>query len=226
MGSRLGQRGQLLIGDPALRTDHQQHRFRTGDTCFSERDGGRFVQHQGQRPRHPGHQLGGGHQALHLGDVRATGLPGRRPGDRLPAPQPLVALGRGLPARHAPVGLPGQEGIRPGLGGQFDRELGALRFGQGLRDGDGRRRAGHRLDRQHPGRQPALDRLLHHDMRQGSGAVAEVEFLPDPGPPDGGGVMPLVTVDDGGAAHAGQRIDVEQTSHARSRRASRWAIGN
>ncbi len=66
---------------------------------------------------------------------------------------------------------------------------------------------------QHPGPQPVAAGLLDHAVGQTPAAVAEHQLLPTADAPHGGGVEPVVTLDDGQLTGLGQRVDIEQAGH-------------
>ena len=130
--------------------------------------------------------------------------------------RPLSTFGRAVPAGHASRGLPGHERVGARLGGQLDRQLGAVGLGQRLHDGHRPGGLGQRAAVQHPRRQPALADVLDDTVRHRPVAVTQVEFLAGPDPPHVGRVEALVAVDDRQLTDLGQRVDVEERAgHAK-----------
>ena len=97
----------------------------------------------------------------------------------------------------------------PGLGGQLDGQLGAVRLRQRLHDGDGRRGRGDRRGSSTRAvRRPLPTSSMTHARPRPR--RRQVELLAGPDPPHIGGVETLVAVDHGELTHSGQRVDIEE----------------
>ncbi len=199
------QRVEFLVADAALGPDHQHHRRRLApEADRGQRFVGRLVQHQRPaRRRRPRSRSSRPAAAVDSGPAMAgiqvpPRLPGGRAGHRPPAAQPLLRA-VAVPAGHTPGGLPGDELVGAGLGGQLDRPVRSARTSgcawTTVTGGLGRRRR-----RGGPAREPSGCACRRPPTTQSATAPAPSEIdqcLAGPDPPHRRGVETLVTVDDG-----------------------------
>ena len=137
------QRGDFVVGDAAFRPDDQHHRIGLRQRQFGQRLGGGLVQcqHDGARRDVVGHPPA---PTRRVDTTPVTGgICARRDcraAERATARQRRSPLStRACPSQRATQrdACQATKAVRPGLGGQFDRQLGAIRLRQRLHDGDG-----------------------------------------------------------------------------------------
>ena len=167
--------------------------------------GRRLVQHQHRRTArhrlaHVGQQRVGRRQRRSTAGCTAAATAGRPTGPPRASAASPCRPSAAVPAGHAARCLPGHERVGARLGGQLDRQLGAVGLGQRLHDGDRRRRGARRSGGPAPAPSawPLRD-VLDDTVRHVPAPSPRSSSSPDPDAAHVGGVEALVTVDDGRA---------------------------